>query len=259
MEQKKTILIIEDESDLAKMLKIRLELHGYDVFLAFDVAFALLQLKKITPDLIMLDVNLPDMSGIEFYKYICDEHGKTKYPTLMLTARDELKDFFKGMHADGFMTKPFKFEELLASIKRIISANAKSVIYIFDTATNKTVIELKRRMEKEKYEVVIIQDIGSFKAELIKNIPKVIFVEYMQKGMSGEETIKRILQMLRIYFKKKEGESLGISIIVYTFSDGDYAEKSLAAGASWYMGKPTSYMDFINILRTGKVIKKALK
>lgn len=112
-----SILIVEDDKGLQKYLKELLLDNGYAVQTAVDGIDALNMLSKSPPDLVILDLALPNMSG----EAVCSE-VKKKYPglpILILTAKDSIADIVQGLNlgADDYMTKPFVADELLARIK----------------------------------------------------------------------------------------------------------------------------------------------
>ena len=113
------ILVIEDDRRMAELLRRGLEGEGHCVFVAFDgqegVEFA--QVRKY--DVIVLDVMLPKLSGIEVARRLRSQGNRT--PILMLTARDSPRDVVEGLDtgADDYLTKPFAFEELLARLRAV--------------------------------------------------------------------------------------------------------------------------------------------
>jgi len=111
------ILIIEDEADLVKGLKLNLADEGYEVDWASDGREGLRRALEDAPDLVILDIMLPGMNGLE----VCRElrQKKTNIPVIMLTAKSEEVDKVVGLEigADDYMTKPFSVRELLARIK----------------------------------------------------------------------------------------------------------------------------------------------
>jgi two-component system alkaline phosphatase synthesis response regulator PhoP len=111
------ILIIEDEADLVKGLKLNLADEGYEVDWASDGREGLRRALEEAPDLVILDIMLPGMNGLE----VCRElrQKKTNIPVIMLTAKGEEVDKVVGLEigADDYMTKPFSVRELLARIK----------------------------------------------------------------------------------------------------------------------------------------------
>lgn len=120
MGSKAKILIIDDEEDLRENLKYVFLTMGYDVELAADGAQGLKALETFIPDLIVLDLNMPNMGGFEFYRQICDG-DQPKYPVFVLTARANMEQFFKDFNVDGFMAKPFEIPELLDQVAAIIN------------------------------------------------------------------------------------------------------------------------------------------
>lgn len=114
---KKKILIIEDEEDLVKGLKLNLSDEGYEMDWAVNGVEGLRKALEKTPDLIILDIMLPEMDGLE----VCRElrQKNIAIPIIMLTAKGEEIDKVVGLEigADDYITKPFSIRELLARIK----------------------------------------------------------------------------------------------------------------------------------------------
>ena len=113
----KKILIIEDEQDLIKGLKLNLSDEGYDVDCAGNGAEGLRKAVEAAPDLIILDIMLPEMDGLEVCLKLRQKN--IDIPVIMLTAKGEEIDKVVGLEigADDYMTKPFSIRELLARIK----------------------------------------------------------------------------------------------------------------------------------------------
>jgi len=132
MSDQKTILLIDDDVDLQELVKITLKVKGYRVEIAGNGFEALEKLKTLTPDLIILDMNMPKMGGLEFYQKIC-VNDKPKYPVLVLTARANMEQLFRQFNIDGFMSKPFEIDDLLKEVAMIIDKNSN--VGIKKTAT----------------------------------------------------------------------------------------------------------------------------
>lgn len=110
------ILIVEDEAKIARFVTLELQHEGYEVEVANDGRAGLALCESWQPDLIILDLMLPELSGIE----VCRRVRQTSdLPIIMLTAKDDVSDKVMGldMGADDYMTKPFAIEELLARIR----------------------------------------------------------------------------------------------------------------------------------------------
>ena len=110
------ILIVEDEKKIARFLELELQHEGYEVDVAFDGRSGLDKALSWQPDLMILDLMLPELSGIEVCRRLRHE---SDLPIIMLTAKDDVSDKVMGldMGADDYMTKPFAIEELLARIR----------------------------------------------------------------------------------------------------------------------------------------------
>ncbi len=116
----KKILILEDDPGISLSIKDELEYEGYTVYQAEDAAQGFRTIKDKTPDLIILDIMLPDMDGYEICKRLRSEGTKT--PIIMLTVRDKEIDRVLGLElgADDYVSKPFSLRELLARIKAVL-------------------------------------------------------------------------------------------------------------------------------------------
>ncbi len=114
-----SILIVEDEENLAEALRYNMEREGYAVAVANDGSKALRSVRDKSPDLIVLDVMLPVLDGFEVCRILRKE---TPVPILMLTAKDDVIDRVLGLElgADDYLTKPFSMRELTARIRAIL-------------------------------------------------------------------------------------------------------------------------------------------
>ena len=110
------ILLVEDEEKLARMVEMELRYEGYEVAKAFDWRSGLEQALSGKYDLVLLDIMLPQLSGMEVLRRLRRE---SDLPVIMLTARDSVIDKVSGLDsgADDYITKPFAIEELLARIR----------------------------------------------------------------------------------------------------------------------------------------------
>ena len=110
------ILLVEDEEKLARMVEMELKYEGYSVEKAFDGRSGLEQAQSGNFDLVLLDIMLPQLSGMEVLRRLRRE---SQVPVIMLTARDSVVDKVSGLDsgADDYITKPFAIEELLARIR----------------------------------------------------------------------------------------------------------------------------------------------
>jgi heavy metal response regulator len=115
-----TILVVEDEIKITRFIKKGLEMEHYTVDTAYDGAEALEKAEINNYDLIVLDIMLPKIDGIEVCRRL--RAAKVETPIIMLTAKDTVEDRIKGLDAgaDDYLTKPFAFGELIARIRALL-------------------------------------------------------------------------------------------------------------------------------------------
>lgn len=119
---KESILIVEDEKDIAKMLDYNLKKEGFKTILVHDGEDALDAAHSKLPDLILLDLMLPGIDGLEVSKALKSERKTSHIPIIMLTAKSQESDKVIGLElgADDYITKPFSPRELIARIKAVL-------------------------------------------------------------------------------------------------------------------------------------------
>ena len=120
-----TILIVEDEQQIARVLELELSFEGYKTIVTYTGTDGLLAFHEQEVDLILLDVMLPEMNGLEVLKRI-RKHNET-IPVILLTAKSDIQDKVTGLDygANDYMTKPFEFDELLARIRVALRFSTK--------------------------------------------------------------------------------------------------------------------------------------
>ena len=148
------ILIIDDEKDIVEAIEYNLKKEGFETHKSFDGMNGLRVAKETVPDLIILDLMLPGINGIELCKSLKKEEKTSKIPILMLTARKDDVDKIVGLEvgADDYMVKPFSMKELIARVKAILrryisvpkGEKAKSVIMFSDV-----------KMDLDRHEVTV--------------------------------------------------------------------------------------------------------
>ncbi len=118
----KTILVIEDERDLVELISFNLEKEGYRVMTATDGVSGLETARSNLPDLILLDLMLPGITGIDMCKTLKKNEKTSKIPVIMLTAKSEEIDRVVGFEvgADDYVVKPFSNRELLLRVKAVL-------------------------------------------------------------------------------------------------------------------------------------------
>ena len=120
----KKILAVDDEKHIVRLVQVNLERAGYQVVTAFDGVDALKKVNDEHPDLIVLDVMMPQMDGFEVLKHLKANPETRDVPVIMLTAKAQDADVFRGWQSgvDCYLTKPFNPLELLSFVKRIFTS-----------------------------------------------------------------------------------------------------------------------------------------
>lgn len=188
----KTILIVDDESKITRILDLQLKHSGYNTLIAFDGKEAVETALNHDIDLILMDIMMPVMNGIEAMHLI--KKQKPGVPVILLTAKDGTDDIIEGLDsgADEYVTKPFVFEELSARIRarlRGISDSAAGT----NAATSDSVIEYRNiKIDSDRFEVRIRGNLTNLsKTEfdlllyLIQNKGKVISREELLENVWG--------------------------------------------------------------------------
>jgi len=121
--EKKTILIVDDELSIMVPLKFLLEKNNYTIAMAQSGADALDSIRQEKPDLILLDIMLPDLDGYEIFQIIRKNRDWDDIKVIYLTAKNRDMDIAKGLNlgVDAYVTKPFSNAELLDKIKSLLS------------------------------------------------------------------------------------------------------------------------------------------
>ena len=119
---KKRILLVDDETQIVELVKIRLEAAGFEVVAAYDGEAALEKARTAKPDLIILDLMLPKMDGYKVCGLLKKDARYNKIPIILFSAKAQTKDIDLGreLGADAYVTKPFEAKELLAKVEGLL-------------------------------------------------------------------------------------------------------------------------------------------
>lgn len=146
------ILVVDDDKNICELLRLYLEKEGFNVSLAFDGAQGLSKFSKENPDLVLLDIMMPNIDGWQ----VCREIRKTSQcPIIMLTAKGETIDKVLGLElgADDYVVKPFDSKEVVARIKAILRRTSQNSD--IDVANKKIVTFNKLSINLESYELKV--------------------------------------------------------------------------------------------------------
>lgn len=130
----KKVLLIEDEPQIARFVQLELQHEGYDVSVAYDGREGLALFKSSSFDVVLLDIMLPSLNGVEVLRRI---RFTSTVPIIMLTARDSVMDKVSGLDngADDYITKPFAIEELLARLRTVLRKHTPATVLTFNALT----------------------------------------------------------------------------------------------------------------------------
>jgi len=122
------ILVVDDEKHIARLIQVNLERVGYDIITAENGKEALEKIDSEHPELVILDVMMPVMDGLETLRTIRATPGICDIPVIMLTAKAQDQDVFRGysLGVDIYLTKPFNPKELIGFVKRVFDEQQNS-------------------------------------------------------------------------------------------------------------------------------------
>jgi len=225
------ILIVEDEKDLAMILSELIEMDGYYTDVAYDGESGLDNAMTGIYDLILLDVMLPVMDGIEVLSKLRENNINT--PVLMLTAKSEIDDKVCGLDngADDYLTKPFNSKELLARIRALLRRKEKTLVeenisfadIKLDKLTHEVTKDSKKiKLSKKEYDLIEL---------LILNYGKVVSKENLVIKIWGYDTDVEY-NSIEVYvsFLRKKLKAVGSQIHISTARGLGYTIKESKNG-----------------------------
>jgi two-component system alkaline phosphatase synthesis response regulator PhoP len=212
-EKKASVLLVEDEENLHEALKLNLELEGYEVTSAFDGTAALKALQAEYFDLIIMDVMLPEMDGINVTETI--RISNNEVPILMLSARNSSADRVLGLKkgADDYLTKPFNLEELLLRVQKLIDKNKKLLdkstvgdVYTFadnsiDFKAQEATVSNGKKIQLSKKETMLLKLLIENKNEVVPR-EKILQSVWGYNVYPTTRTIDNFILSFRKYFEE---------------------------------------------------------
>ncbi len=211
------ILIVEDEEKIARFVELELKHEGYDVEKAFDGRTGLALAEKGGYDLILLDIMLPGINGIEILRRIRRE---SDVPVIMLTARDAVMDKVSGldMGADDYITKPFAIEELLARIRVTLRKNSSAASDVKNSVLHCCGVTLDSNRFKVTYNGVPVELTAkefSLLQTLMQNKNIVMSRDTLLENVWGYDYVgeTNVVDVYIRYLRQKIDEKFNIKII----------------------------------------------
>ena len=225
MDTNKKILIVDDEVDLTQMIGFQFKAKGFNVKTAGDGLEALNMVHQFQPDLIILDINMPRMGGVEFYSKICGSNTKPLYPVLVLTARANIKELFHDLEIDGFMVKPFEIDQLVHEAEVIIKKKTQATlkkkeglprkpckIGIVDD-NPKSLAELGSIFLNADFMVIPAKSGAAAMERMTSDVPDVALVHLGLSDIPGDIVIFRLSQMAK---------TMDVQFILYTSANNKH-------------------------------------
>ena len=199
------ILLIEDNLTIIKALKYNLELNNYEVDYVTSFSEALTYLNNNLPELIILDVSLPDGDGFSLYEnYI----SKKNVSTIFLTAKDSEDDIVKGFElgCDDYITKPFMTRELLARVARLLS-NKKNVINVKDITFDSDKMEVKKNGDIINLTSLELKILYLFMTNIGKVITRESLINYIY-NLTGNDVNDNTITVYLKRIREKIGDNI---------------------------------------------------
>ena len=196
------ILAVDDEAGILRLIKLELSSQGFRVIVASDGEEALRLAEQQRPDIVILDIIMPDMSGLEVMRRLRE---RTSIPIILLTAKDHDEDKVRGLElgADDYLVKPFNPEELSARVRAVLrrgfrpSAGTENVVRVSNVE-----IDLNRRLVKKQGEVVsLTRTEWMLLQHLAANAGKVMLNTELLSKVWGPE-YRDDLQYLRVWVSR---------------------------------------------------------
>ncbi|AGH98903.1 response regulator [Micavibrio aeruginosavorus] len=239
------VLIVDDDESLSQMLALKLVQRGIHVINARDGKAALSQCQKGVPDLIILDIMMPGLSGHEVLRRLKQDPAYVDVPVVMLTGRAQQQDVVGALHSGAidYVVKPFDPDHLVSRVEKILDASRYTVLIADNDPLILQLLESKFR--NRGFKVVLAGD-GKDAFDIIRtNAPDLIILDVMMPEVDGISLLKRV---------RSNTATADIPVIMLSgHKDQRDIDRGMEAGAQDYVAKP--FMPDDLIARTLRVLK----
>ena len=241
------ILVVEDETPVAEMIRFGLERAGYKVVLATNGEEGLFLISQHHPDLILSDILMPVMDGFAFYKELKKNPATANIPVLILTARGKMEDSFKVIGVDDFIVKPFDVDVLLGKISGSLQKVAPTVKaghnVLVVGSVHAVVQKIVSQLKKQGCVVEATTDGSEVVAKTMKFKPDLILIEVTMPQAPPEEIVRSIRCLSEFHrtfiliYSYLTSKDLGNDFTYLKLSSiNDSRINCLSSGANEYIG-----------------------
>lgn len=234
----RTVLIVDDEASIRRFLRHLLEQEGYDVLEAANGKEAIGRCEREQPDLVLLDLRLPDMTGFEILSELKEKPETTEIPVIILSIIQDREEGFR-LGASDYLTKPVDRDRLMERIQRLIGS--KSSLHLLVVEDDPSVQRaLQAILEHHHYRVRPVSSAEEALEALKDQVPDLILLDLMLPGLSGNDFLQEL---------KQNAEWEGIPVIVLTAADSSSRDEARLLGAHSVVGKPFSESELTRLIR----------
>ena len=180
---KQKILIADDEAQIREILRIYFEKEGFEVIEAEDGAAAILKVQSEKPDILLLDIMMPQIDGYDLLNYI----RPTGTPCIFITAKAAVEDRVRGLHsgADDYIVKPFAPAELVARVESVLRRAGRSMVvyHLWDLTVDTAACRIQRgdeeiRLTPKEYELLLL---------FLRNRGRALYRDYLYETVWGDD------------------------------------------------------------------------
>lgn len=234
----RTVLIVDDEASIRRFLRHLLEQEGYDVLEAANGREGITRCQREKPDLVLLDLRLPDSTGFEILGDLKKNAETAGIPVVILSIIQDREEGYRLGAAD-YLTKPVDRDKLMERIHRLIGHSAAlDVMVVEDDPSVQRA--LRAILEHQHYAVRAVSSAEDALTELRGGVPDLILLDLMLPGLSGNDFLKEL---------KQNEEWAPIPVVVLTAADLGTRDEARLLGAHSVVGKPFSEGELTGLIR----------
>jgi two-component system, cell cycle response regulator len=243
------VLVVDDDEHLSALLAEKLKQKNIRVIVAGNGQSALNVLTREVPDLIILDIKMPGISGHEVLQRLKQDPQFLRIPIIMLTGQTEQKDVVSALHAGAidYIVKPVDLDHLIARAEKVLDASRYEIVVADNDAL---LLQLIGNWYREKgFRVKLLEDGKKAWDYIISNVPDLVILDRMMPGLEGLSVLKNM---------REEDSTRHIPVMILSArkQERDVAE-AMKRGAQDYLAKPFVPDDLID--RSLKLLKKKEK